>query len=1528
MVKKILKIFWFTALAIAVLIYAGILLMQTPRVQTFMTRLAAEFVSDNFIDADIRLGKILIKPFNTIILRNVTVVDRNPYLVDTDTLSIKEDIEKFRKIGNTPVDTLFSARDIVVGFSLRGLLGGSMEFDRAYISNAVFNLVLEDGKSSTNLTRMFRISKKNKESSGKEIFHLKSVELDSIRFTMKNYTSGGPESPERGIDWNDLDVRDISIRGRHLRMVGKVMSGELDRLSFKEKSGYVCHSISGRTKTGAGQSIIEDLRLSDPWSNIYIREFDMLYESEEDFSEYVDKVTMAGEIDSARVSFKTLSYFVPSLSGNSLTLDIEGSVRGTVNDFDVRHIHFSTPNGNLSGNIKGHISDMIEPERMDMDLDMTGFRFTTREMEKLIESFAPGTDTGLGKYASGKMFNMDATMKGQLNSLNVKADIGSRIGAVNTDINLYNLIASGKPVGIRGVLQTDDLVLQGFLPGIPVRECSLVTGVNAELGTDINVSIDSLKISRLNFNGYDYKGIAAAGVLSGNRFDGKVICNDPNLNFLFQGIFSFPSKESNALYRFYANIGYADLYALNIDKRGRSKIRLQTSANFTGKPSGDILGDIDVANIILEHNSSKYDIGNIKISSYTGNGQYRIRLASGFAEGQYTGTAPITSFIRDVQDITVKKEIPALFEDPVFQWEGETYNLSFRTLKTMDLLSFLAPGMYIAENSTIDISVNPQGELTGKMKSQRVAYNEHYIKDAELDMDNRNGNISGRLSSGSINAASFILQNNIIDIFADENHVGIGFSYENNGDLENKGEIISICDISREEDGQLLYRIEVLPSSIYLNSDEWNIYQSEAAVKGKDISIRNIELRSGEQSITATGGMSQDKGDTLTVNMNSFDLSIFNNLIKKNLDLKGKATGQAMITSPASQRGLLVDFICDSTSIGGTKVGNISIASRWNQNYKRFDILLSNDVYGKKTINLSGNYSPSLNRLEMTAGLDSIDIGFVRPFLEDIFTDISGHISGNITAEGPLDNLDISSSNTSIDDAYLKIGYTNVGYSVKGPFHIDNLGVYFDDIVLSDRHGNTGKVTGKIGYDHFRNINFDTRIDVNRIEAIDLTEKESDIFYGHLFATGNVSITGPLSSILLSADASTSRAGNIHIPIPSSLNAGSTDLLKFKEEEKFEEIDPYEEMMNRMKKQKALSSDFALKLRVSTNPEVEAHVEIDKASGNTLSGRGTGTIELDLRPSTETFDIKGDYTISSGNVHFVALGIAARDFIIDEGSSIRFNGDIMESTLNIGATYRTKASLSTLIADTASVANRRVVECGIRITEKISNPRLSFSINIPDIDPMVKARVESALSTEDKVQKQFLSLLLTNSFLPDEQSGIVNNSSMLYSNMTEIMASQLNNIFQKLNIPLDLGLSYQQNNRGYNIFDVAVSTQLFNNRVVVNGNIGNRQYRTSGSGSDVVGDIDIEIKLDRPGALRLNLFSHSADQYSNYLDNSQRNGVGLTYQQEFNKFSQFVKLLFASRKKKEEAEFEAVKAAQNEEKVRIQIEAKDKNRKR
>jgi hypothetical protein len=229
------------------------------------------------------------------------------------------------------------------------------------------------------------------------------------------------------------------------------------------------------------------------------------------------------------------------------------------------------------------------------------------------------------------------------------------------------------------------------------------------------------------------------------------------------------------------------------------------------------------------------------------------------------------------------------------------------------------------------------------------------------------------------------------------------------------------------------------------------------------------------------------------------------------------------------------------------------------------------------------------------------------------------------------------------------------------------------------------------------------------------------------------------------------------------------------------------------------------------------------------------------------------------------------------------------------------------------------VECKIKITDKMLNPRLQFGIEIPEIDPMIKSRVESALSTEDKVQKQFLSLLLSNSFLPDEQSGIINNSTMLYSNVSEVMANQLNNILEKLDIPVDLGLNYQPNEKGNDVFDVAVSTQMFNNRVVVNGSVGNKQY-TENVQTDVVGDLDIEIKLNKSGALRLNLFSHSADSYTNYLDNSQRNGIGLTYQTEFSSFKQWVKNILSKRMKRLAAKQAEEEARAEEARVELKIE--------
>jgi hypothetical protein len=221
------------------------------------------------------------------------------------------------------------------------------------------------------------------------------------------------------------------------------------------------------------------------------------------------------------------------------------------------------------------------------------------------------------------------------------------------------------------------------------------------------------------------------------------------------------------------------------------------------------------------------------------------------------------------------------------------------------------------------------------------------------------------------------------------------------------------------------------------------------------------------------------------------------------------------------------------------------------------------------------------------------------------------------------------------------------------------------------------------------------------------------------------------------------------------------------------------------------------------------------------------------------------------------------------------------------------------------------VDCIIELDGKMMNPELNFKIDIPDLDPTTKIRVESALNNQGKIQKQFMALLVSGGFIPDEQSGIANNSSILYSNASEILSNQINMIFQQLGIPLDLGLNYQPGERGTNIFDVAVSTQLFNNRVVINGNIGNDPY--GNNNRDVIGNIDVEIKLDNPGNIRLDVFSHAEDQYSSYNDNnnSQRSGVGIVYQREFNSFKNLVRGKSKAQKAYEKQERQKRRALKN-----------------
>ena len=79
------KIFWLVVLAIAALLFAIVILMQTSAVQTFVTKKVLEGLEKN-LGAKIEFSRIHLKPFNAIVLKNAAIIDPAPDTLEGEVL--------------------------------------------------------------------------------------------------------------------------------------------------------------------------------------------------------------------------------------------------------------------------------------------------------------------------------------------------------------------------------------------------------------------------------------------------------------------------------------------------------------------------------------------------------------------------------------------------------------------------------------------------------------------------------------------------------------------------------------------------------------------------------------------------------------------------------------------------------------------------------------------------------------------------------------------------------------------------------------------------------------------------------------------------------------------------------------------------------------------------------------------------------------------------------------------------------------------------------------------------------------------------------------------------------------------------------------------------------------------------------------------------------------------------------------------------------------------------------------------------
>jgi hypothetical protein len=211
----------------------------------------------------------------------------------------------------------------------------------------------------------------------------------------------------------------------------------------------------------------------------------------------------------------------------------------------------------------------------------------------------------------------------------------------------------------------------------------------------------------------------------------------------------------------------------------------------------------------------------------------------------------------------------------------------------------------------------------------------------------------------------------------------------------------------------------------------------------------------------------------------------------------------------------------------------------------------------------------------------------------------------------------------------------------------------------------------------------------------------------------------------------------------------------------------------------------------------------------------------------------------------------------------------------------------------------------MNLSQSLTNPSIKFGIDFPTLDQQTQSILEGMFAGEDEINKQILSLLVLNRFYtpeylrstdPDFENK--NSSYAVGVTTSELLSNQLSNWLSKISNDFDIGVSYRPgDNLTKDELELAMSTQIFNDKVTINGNIGNSNSQDRAN--DIVGDFDVNIRLDNKGKLQLKAFTRS-NEYLVYEDSRNTQGVGIFYREDFNTFSGLLKKYLNFLNKKEE----------------------------
>ncbi len=733
--------------------------------------------------------------------------------------------------------------------------------------------------------------------------------------------------------------------------------------------------------------------------------------------------------------------------------------------------------------------------------------------------------------------------------------------------------------------------------------------------------------------------------------------------------------------------------------------------------------------------------------------------------------------------------------------------------------------------------------------------------------------------------------------------------------------------------GNALMDVKLMDSNIQFNISEfnlgnnsylWRLSEPAVVIYNNDDSIlfERFRLINNNQNLAIKGIYSSNLEDSLKVDVTSLDLSTISDLIEGRSSFAGVLNGafetRTLFTDPVISGSFNVDHL----KIDNRTVGDVSFASNFNSLQNRFDVemqivtdpikysdYLSNnnnigqDIRVEGWINAPDNPSVVDTLYYFDVDLNQIDGWIVTPIVPSVFVSTEGTATGTGYFWGTAEDFDFNAQ-LQVQEIKAIPKFLLANYSMSGSLELDRKeGVTFDRINIRDSGLGTGVLTGTIGFNDFKvERPFNLEITLNQLEFLNNNFDPDIPFYGRVFGSGRVSLTGSNQAPFLRTITPITTTSTSRLSIPLLDETSVEEQARFIEfVRSFSELNSPETRQEVIQATQGSGNRFmeivTMDLQFIAPVNSSVQLVFDPLTGEILNAQGSGRIRITLED--QNFQMFGSFNVNSGEYVFVGGDIFVRRFQLRDGGTISWDGDPANASLNITTAYRTRPNIGVLSPALGDQQTRIPVDLMLVITGTIESIENNFYFEFPNAtDVSQNASTLSILNSEDQKLIQATSLLFTGGFIPvgvtgEGQTGELGASLQARAGqvgLSQLLSNQINAILNSSlsNLDIDLNLT------GFDQADIGIALRLFDDRLILRGE---SQYSSAAeTGAETtLGDLGITYRINR--ALSVEVFHRRDPTLRSIVGNQTQvesiNGVGLEAQVQFNTWSEFRSRIWA-----------------------------------